>query len=291
MDYLESNPQISLCGAAIVVVLYRPSNGDLAHLAELATWGVSVHVVVNDAAIEELLPLMEGLRWIKNSENVGLARALNQGIAAAVEAGSQYILLLDQDSRPIKNMLAELIAAAKKIESEGRLLACVAPSLYERKTAGNTTAGHEFAIGATFATSGTLLTKQGWRQIGPMWEALFIDGIDHEWCFRARAKGYETVLVQNVEMEHDMGESSIKILGRVRPIHRSPVRHYFIVRNTLWLQRKSYIPISWRLAELFKLVYRIPAYIFSTDDRKGTLINIMAAIVDGLTGREKRQPV
>ena len=230
--------KISLDNVAIVVVLYLPSEEDLNHISNLAEWGVGVHVVVNLVNAAEPWPSIKNVHWIKNPKNFGLARALNQGISSAIATGSQYILLLDQDSRPLKEMLCQLVAAAAKIESEGRRLACVAPSLHEKKAIRTANHSEEFAVGATFATSGTLLTRQGWNHVGPMWEALFIDGIDHEWCFRAVDKGFETVFVQEAEMEHDMGESSISLLGRVRPIHRSPNRHYFIVRNTLWLQKK-----------------------------------------------------
>ncbi len=291
MNNTSSLTNISVNDVAIVVVLYCPFQEDLDHITELATWGVDVYGVINEANTENFWPCIENLHWIKNPTNFGLARALNQGVSSAVAAGSRYILLLDQDSRPTENMLRELVAAAIDLEAKGHSLACVAPLLYDRKAIEDPDAYQEYAVGTTFATSGTLLTRQGWKQAGPMWEKLFIDGIDHEWCFRARAKGLETVLVRSAAMEHDMGEASIKILGRVRPIHRSSFRHYFIVRNTLWLQRKSYIPISWRLTEFFKLAYRIPIYLLTTTDRKKTFVNIIGAILDGVTGRKKRQPL
>ncbi len=271
--------------AAIVIVLFHPSASDLANLVRMARWGALVVAVVNEADdVGRDAALASGAQVILNTENLGLARALNQGIAAAFDGGAGYVLLLDQDSRPRADMFDRLLGVARVIEAEGRALACVAPVLRDRK------ATTDLAESATFATSGTLLTRVGWDRVGQMWEALFIDGIDHEWCFRARARGLETVQVGDAVLEHDMGEGGINVLGRYRPLHRSPVRHYYIVRNTLWLARKRYIPIGWRLRETIKLAYRVPAYVLVSSERAQTVRNLAAALADGIAETRRRCP-
>lgn len=291
---MHSDPQPPVVSAgcpdaAIVVILYHPGADDLANLSRLADWGVRVVVVVNGMADADraLLP-RSNVQMVENPRNLGLARALNQGIQNAIDAGSRYVLLLDQDSRPTREMFDALCSAAVAIESEGRQLACIAPLLRDRKAKGGAS---DHAGSVSFATSGTMLTRAGWARVGPMWESLFIDGIDHEWCFRARARGLETILVRGAVMEHDMGEDGINLFGRYRPIHRSPVRHYFIVRNTLWLARERHIAVRWRFSELTKLVYRIPLYILGSSDRIRTLASIAAAVADGIGRTSQRQPV
>jgi rhamnosyltransferase len=287
-DYQNSEASPARVDAAIVVVLYHPGAGDLANLSALATWGVRVIAVVNAIRDKDRdsLPASK-VQVIYNPTNVGLARALNQGIAAAIDAGSRYVLLLDQDSRPTRETFETLLAAATEIEKAGRPLACVAPVLRDRKA---TTDTDIHTDSTSFATSGTMLTQMGWNQAGPMLERLFIDGIDHEWCFRARARGLETVLVREAVMEHDMGEDGINLFGRYRPIHRSPARHYFIIRNTLWLAREPHIPARWRLSEVAKLAYRVPTYLLASHDRARTVGSIMAAVADGLGRTDSRQP-
>lgn len=288
-DHQTPEASAARAGAAIVVVLYHPNADDLANLSRLADWGVHVVAVVNAIKDEDrsLLPASRA-QVVNNPRNLGLARALNQGIGAAIESGSRYVLLLDQDSRPTRETFDALLAAAARIEGEGRLLACVAPLLRDRKSTADT---GDHAGGVSFATSGTMLTRVGWERVGPMWEPLFIDGIDHEWCFRARSRGLETVLVREAVMQHDMGEEGINLLGRYRPLHRSPVRHYFIVRNTLWLAREPHISARWRFGELVKLGYRIPSYVLASSDRVRTIGSIVAAVADGIGRTNRRQPV
>ncbi|WP_334656764.1 glycosyltransferase [Sphingomonas panaciterrae] len=274
---------------AVVVVLYHPGDDDLANVTRLTKWGVRVVAVVNaiDDARRAAMPAT-GAQVIANPSNLGLAHALNQGIGAAVADGARYVLLLDQDSRPTSDMLDALLAAATAMEAEGRSIACVAPVLHDRKSTGGANTAWD---NGPFATSGTLLTRAGWEQVGPMWEPLFIDGIDHEWCFRARGRGMETVLVRAAVMEHNLGDEGMNFLGRYRPVHRSPLRHYFIVRNTLWLARKGYIPLGWRASEVAKLGYRIATYLLVSNDRSRTVGNITAALVDGVAQSRQRQPI
>jgi rhamnosyltransferase len=201
-----------------------------------------------------------------------------------MERGASYALLLDQDSRPDALMRDRLVAVATAIEAAGRRLACVAPTLIDRKLpSAEVSSRDEYqTITGTLATSGTLVTRAGWEGVGQMWEDLFIDGIDHEWCFRARNRGFETIVSTAVTMSHNMGESAISVFGRFKPIHRSAVRHYFIVRNTLWLARRDYIPLRWRASEILKLAYRAPAYLFFSTRRVRTARNLARALIDGL---------
>lgn len=272
--------------SATVVVLFRPGPDDIANLTRMADWGQDVVAVVNayDEALSKRLPANNRIFYIRNLENLGLARALNQGLAAAMERGADYVLLLDQDSRPDATMRSRLVAAAAELEAAGRRIGCVAPALIDRKLAGANVGSSDLhrPTRGTLATSGTLIPQAAWHQIGPMWEDLFIDGIDHEWCFRARNRGFETVVSPGIVMEHDMGEGAINFFGRFKPIHRSAVRHYFIVRNTLWLAGRNYIPLRWRVSELLKLVYRMPAYLFFSTDRARSARNLARALVDGL---------
>jgi len=275
-----------------VIVLFHPSDADLANVNRLADAG-PVIAVINAIAQnpQAVLPARDRLSVIHNRSNMGLAHALNQGIKAAFDQGADHVLLLDQDSRPDPVMIARLTSAAKSIEAQQRQLACVAPLLHDRKFGQITATSAKFEVCdiPSFATSGTLITRSGWKHVGPMWDELFIDGIDHEWCFRARAKGMETVQIPGVIMEHDMGEDAINLLGHFKPVHRSPIRHYFIVRNTLWLLRQKHIPVKWRRLELLKLFYRIPAYIFFSTARMRSAKNMGFAVIDGLRGKSSLQ--
>ncbi len=266
-----------------VVVFYNPSDADVATAVTAAERIGPVVAVANmvSEAQRERLARAASLTLIDNRANLGLARALNQGLEAAMAQGADYVLLLDQDSRPDLEMLPALVAAARCRERDGQRIGCIAPRLRDRKLP-NVQVGAKADRVETVATSGSLITRGAWETVGPMREDLFIDGIDHEWCFRARSRGFETVIAEEIILNHDMGTGAVNFFGRFKPIQTSPVRHYFITRNTLWLARCDYIPWGWRLKELAKTVYRAPFYLMASRNRLKSLRNLLHGVVDGL---------
>jgi rhamnosyltransferase len=220
---------------------------------------------------------------ILNADNLGLAHALNQGLKTAFEDEAiGYALLLDQDSRPDSHVPAALRDAYRAACDRGLKPACVGPRLEDVKQRNANIYGGELGpdrlhAANTIATSGSVIGRAAYMAIGAMRHDLFIDGIDHEWCFRARSLGYQIFVAQDVVMSHDMGEIGVSLFGRYRPVYKSPFRHFYIVRNTLYLARLSYLPLSWRIVEVMKLGYRIPAYVFISDNKLASIGAILRA--------------
>ena len=87
--------------------------------------------------------------------------------------------------------------------------------------------------------SGTLMPASALRTIGLMQENLFIDWVDLEWCWRASNQhGYQTICTGDVVVEHTMGDGSVQFLGKKVSI-RSPLRHYYMVRNAVHIALHS----------------------------------------------------
>lgn len=274
---------------ACVVVFYHPTPASLETVRLLATANPVV-VVVNQADTAQITALKQMARVdvIQNPENLGLATALNQGLAFAFDQlAMDYVVTFDQDSTPDIGLPNALVQA---LVAEGAdHVACLGPRLLDRKSAHASYAYDQSAERPlrprTIPTSGTLFTRAAWRQVGPMLELLFIDGIDHEWCFRAYEKGFHVAVSPQVTMLHDMGDTGIRVFGRFKPIHRSPIRHYFIIRNTLYLCSLSYVPKGWKVSEVFKTVRRIAVYLLVSTDRGRSARLMCRAIRDGIAGR------
>src|SRR4030095_5315976 len=61
----------------------------------------------------------------------------------------------------------------------------------------------------TVITSGTLLSLNAYDAIGRFRDDFFIDGIDHEYCLRARAKRYRILLMLAPLLVHSIGERKL----------------------------------------------------------------------------------
>lgn len=273
-----------------VVVLFKPDRSVVDLVRTLASGGYGVVVVVN-AADESILCDVREIKSVfvlDNKGNVGLATALNFGIRHAFDVnGSDYVVLFDQDSVPDASMPRDL--ANELLSCSIAKVACIGPMLLDRKDrdARYATNARQSYPGRPFSipTSGTVIPRAAYQMVGPMMDELFIDGIDHEWCLRAWSKGYTVMVSTRSQMLHDMGDASLNYFGRYKPVHRSPIRHYYIVRNAIFLSKCHYLPVQWRAIELLKTLRRILAYLAVSSDRGRTLRLIGRAIHDGLRSR------
>jgi rhamnosyltransferase len=271
-----------------IVVLYEPDRAILNFWCDFINKGELLIGVLNTTASTDLpsIDLLKFTKLILNQENLGLAIALNQGLAAAKDIGASHVMLLDQDSQPPVGMGHNLAVRLETLKNTGKPYAAISPTLMDRKAGAelhfssyvDASMNNSIIDRPSIATSGTVIDMAALEMIGNMRDDLFIDGIDHEWCFRARSKGFRIGASPRVTMPHDMGDDGIVISGRYRPLHRSPVRHYYIVRNTLWLAQLAYIPRKWRAKEVAKLLYRIPVYFLNSSDRAATFKSLFRAL-------------
>lgn len=273
----------------IIVIFYNPTEDCVDHYLKLAFAGFQV-AIGNNGMKEDFYNRLQGkenIFIVGEGANIGLASALNNCIKFCTnELHVSSVVLFDQDSKPKVDLPVQLENSFRYLQSIGNP-ACVGPHLVDRKMTGRTysKSDKKYLKVDTIATSGTFISADVIKKVGMMMDGLFIDCIDHEWCFRASNLGFEIYVDQLNTMEHDMGENGINWFGKYKPVYRSPTRHYYIVRNTIYILKLKYIPFAWRLLESFKLIRRIVFYIFFSIAPIKTLRNVSQGVLDGLLGR------
>lgn len=285
MSSHNNQEELNKSSIACVFVLYHPEPSSLNKLDRFAEFGYPVIVVIN--AIEhhtlENLQSNSHLHVINNPKNIGLASALNQGIKYAFDRlNSQFVVLFDQDSEPLSELPMELVS---EFIAQGSGLACIGPMLTDVKSQDAQYLAQNKASVQTIPTSGTVISQDAFSKVGPMMDALFIDSIDHEWCFRAANMGLKIVVSNKVLMLHNMGDEGLNWMGQYKPLYRNPIRHFYIIRNSIYLIKLPYIPLLWRLDESLKIIRRIVIYLWVSNDRSRSLRLIYKAVLDGFSGR------
>ena len=191
-----------------VVVSYRPEPDAMVRLVDAVMPQVGAVVLVDNASDGDWNQVLgrrlsaQGGAMLSQSRNLGLAAAQNVGIAWARERGYRHILLLDQDSEPAEGMVVALLRALQELSLAGPV-AAVGPRFHdmrERRAAPFVRIGFPFnrklwcdgstpTIACDFLiSSGTLIPLAVFDRIGAMDAGLFIDNVDLEWSFRARAR-------------------------------------------------------------------------------------------------------
>lgn len=290
-----------------IVVTFNPERDVL--LREFVPLAPQVDKIwlVDNASSQSLASWVCGLPWAGQLElvqmpaNLGLGAAQNAGIQSARAAGASHVLILDQDSEPMPDMVSRLLAASDRLQSDGVRVAAVAPVYadcatgpasgfvrlgwleYKKQTA---LSGQEMVEADFVISSGSLVPVNVLDDIGRMDESLFIDHVDTEWCLRAQSKGYRLFGVPGARMVHTLGDRRTRIWflrWRNVPYH-SPFRYYYIMRNGLLLQRRSYIPLKWKTAELYRAVRMLLYYGLFGSERSECLKAMLNGIADGLRG-------
>jgi len=228
---------------ALIVILYNP---DIQEVSEnISSYIDSVDLLItvdNSETSNHQLETSDKIIHIRNNENLGIAKALNQGIIKAKELNFQYAILMDQDSQffdATKAINALHIAIQDKesnfISSSIVVNANIAPKENQK----------ELKYIDNCITSGSMLRLSMTDDIGLHDEKLFIDYVDFEYCLRARNMGYTIVETKLSTLKHLIGDSK-KVSMKFFPWYKtyatnhSPLRRYYRWRNSVYVWRKYY---------------------------------------------------
>lgn len=287
-----------------VIVCYYPDTDQLHGLLRVVVPQVGRTIIVNNGPAHTLPNLDDflSLALLEPGSNRGVAAAINLGADAAMQSGARYLLLLDQDSLPVEDMVARLSKAYRLLTAGGRRIAAVGPAIVDARSgflvpfagAGTQVVGDGVTVCLVdrLLSSGSFVGLDNYRQIGPMDEGLFVDLVDTEWFLRAAAKGYQTFGVPSAHMSHQLGAGAVRYwCGRWRNLPRHSVfRSYYMVRNRILLLSRTYIPVVRRLREFFMLFYLLIAGLVLLPQRWMRLRAIGQGIVDGVCGRSGKGP-
>lgn len=143
------------------------------------------------------------IRWIAFETNRGTAAAWNAALAVARKSGYRYLYLLDQDSTPSPDAVAQALSRI----AFGGAAAVVQPALQDRLRLDpfpwNTVA------------SGSLLDVEVLEGLGGFDERLFVDEVDHEIFDRMVRSGYKVMPLANATIGHQTGSPrQIRFMGR-----------------------------------------------------------------------------
>jgi GT2 family glycosyltransferase len=194
------------------------------------------------AAIRERFP---GVTLIENGRNLGFTGGNNVGLRRALERGSDYALLLNNDTEVTPDFLRLLVEAA---EADPRV-GIAGPTIYyydQPKTIWSAGGGIDWRRGRTwmlglnerdigefgqepqevdFVTGCAMLVKRAvLERVGLLDDRFFAYYEEAEWCVRAQRAGFKIIHLPRAHIWH-----------KISPLARAdvPQVHYYMTRNRL----------------------------------------------------------
>ncbi|WP_375450213.1 hypothetical protein [uncultured Devosia sp.] len=134
--------------------------------------------------------------------------------------------------------------------------------------------------------SGSIIPMHVIAIVGGMKDDLFIDYVDIEWCLRASRQGYASFIAKDVSMDHQLGKP-MTVMGRTISTH-SPMRHYYMVRNTIWLLRQRWLSAKWRFLKVPKIGLHLLINAMFARPHADHWKMMLRGLYHGLTGRMGR---
>jgi rhamnosyltransferase len=256
---------------AAVIVVYRPEREPMLALLRAVAGDVdAVFLFLNEPLSPELLDRCaaaaapSALETLGTGVNVGLGRAYNEATRAALDRGCDLLLLFDEDSAPRPGMAGRLAAAFDRAAGKGRRIAAIGPQPVvagrppPRSHPATDDPGADLREPSFLISSGSLIDLGALFEIGPFREDFFIDGIDVEWCFRARARGFRCAMLMSEAMPHRLGVGviSVPVLG-VPLIDQNPVRLFTYARNQVAMMRLPHVPMWWKARTVALMALRV----------------------------------
>jgi rhamnosyltransferase len=285
-----------------ITVTYHP-DAKLPLRVESTLRQVGALVIVDNGSGDAELGMLRRLAThssitlIPNLNNVGIASALNIGIRRAIALGFKWVLLLDQDCWIDDDMVQTLIATHAAYPDRDRL--GVIGSGYRESDSPQherteAIVGDDWEEVGSVITSGSLIPLEAHEAIGAFREDFFIDHVDTEYCFRARAKGYRVIRTRQPIMSHAIGAiSRHKVLWMQKWTfnHAADRRYYFARNDTVMLREFGhYILGLWALKSFGRCVRMCKRIALYEDMKTRKIIAVAQGFWDGVRGHMGPRP-
>lgn len=265
------------------IITYNPTLTDVSTCLEALCNQVERVIIVDNASknvksLQEVVNKYTNVTLVKNSQNIGFAKALTQVFEWAKSQGFNWVLTLNDDSVVPSNMISEY---KKILENQGSLVnqknaknskIAIVCSLLKNRLDG--TILHSKCHEDECITSGSLTSVEAWQEIGGFDEWLEIDGVDFDFSRRLVRAGWKIVECQNVIMEHQIGKArSINLIIK-HPIvwNHNANRKYYIARN---MQVVDYKMGTYSYAKSLRAVVRDMIFVALWEKNKFAKIRAM----------------
>jgi rhamnosyltransferase len=284
---------------AAVIVTYNPSDtlvNNILSILKMADKAIIVDNNSNKISFDIIKKCKEKfdkqIETIFNTQNLGVAAALNQGITFALQNNYQWIITLDQDSLFIDNSIEKMYSLANSFSSEIKV-GIISPtyllesSNYQERESLSKDEFKNFKPMLVTMTSGNLISSEVFKKMGLFDEFFFIDYVDFEYCLRLNKCGYHIYQSLEAKLKHSLGTSVRKKfffnLVSLETANHLPWRIYYKYRNRIITYKRYGLDFPvWTILDILSIPKEIIKINLVNSNRIEYMKSILIGIIHGM---------
>lgn len=268
-----------------LVTLYYPDDSVRKNAVQLSMLVDKAVLLDNtpDCDNSSLFADMHNVEYVAFKKNCGLSEAFNHCLKTLKE--NCYIVFFDQDSWCPENLMAQLKADYEICREMLGEQGIIGPVYFEKNVGKimlpkrkKVIADGLYAV-SSIITSGMFTELEVMKRIGFWNEEIFLDMADWDVCWRVKNAGMFCCLSENAILTHKLGKSNHNIAG-FRLEEWSAFRSYYQIRDCLYLLKKNYTPLKFRMKFISMLSIRPLIYFVFLLDKTKRIYYFMKGIRD-----------
>ena len=233
------------------------------------------------------------VRLLHNQENVGVAKALNQGVAIAKNMGYEWVLTFDQDTRPLHDIF-KIITDVYTAYPEKHKIGAIGVNFINAysKSYCHVEDNKEYKERDYLITSGCLLSIDAFYYIGGFREDLFIDNVDIEYSLRLKRHGKVSIISRKYGMSHKVGSPKmIRLFGvNIISSNHDRLRRYYMARNHMILVKEYLVRNPYFIAKAsYFFILDLIKLLLVDDDKLNKISASVKGIIEGVFYSSKKR--
>lgn len=244
-----------------LITLYNPDKKVESNILQVSKQVDKVFLCDNSSNRYNLICMANNIEYIFNGNNLGIAAAYNKVLTNKGEnelKDDDYIIFFDQDTHIADNHIKSLICEYEQLSLTYKI-GCMGPAFINEHSGRKdiprlkkSLSENSYQVKSVITSS--MLTKYYvLEDVGYFNNNLFLDYVDFDLCWRMQQKGYICCWSNVCVMKHRVGISQLEFLGNKFNIG-NPIRDYYQTRDSLFLLKKSYVPIKFRVRFIYRII-------------------------------------
>lgn len=264
----------------VICILYNPSQEVIKRWYSLSSLKNEyiIFCFVDNSIDDHQEGISNNSVYIHNGKNLGIAEAQNKGIEYAIVNKYDYTVFFDQDSHINYEYIEQIVKEYNRIKKILPNIGILGPTVINISTnkpykSQAVKSIHNFKIVDCLISSGTIIETNTLKEVGFMDKDMFIDYVDFEWCWRAKSKGFNSIMTELVTLNHKVGEIDRTFLSYPIIISK-PIRYYYKYRNWIWMCKRDYVPYKFKIKEGIRKIVEL-IYVPLISENKGLIFKEM----------------